>query len=44
MSSDSESNSFANLLRSSDEDIVVEDEQDVEESLTHKRMSCVDVT
>ena len=44
MSSDSDSNSFANLWRSSEEDIVVEDEKDVEESLTHKLMSCVDVT
>ena len=36
MSSDSESNSFANLSRISDEDIKEEDQEDVEESLTHK--------
>ena len=35
MSSDSEWNSFANLWRISDEDIM---EEDVEESLTHKLM------
>ena len=35
MSSDSEGNSFANLWRISDEDIL---EEDVEESLTHKLM------
>ena len=44
MSSDSESNSFANLLRISDEDIMEEDLEDVEESLTHKLTSRVDVT
>ena len=33
MSSDSESNSFANSLSSSDEDIVEDDENDVEEIL-----------
>ena len=44
MSSDSEWDSFANLSRSSDKDITEEDEEDVEESLTHKLMSCVDVT
>ena len=44
MSSDSESNSFANLSRISDEDIMEENQQDVEESLTHKLMSRVDVT
>ena len=32
MSSDSESNSFANFWRSSDEDIIEDDEADVEES------------
>ena len=42
--SDSESNSFANLLRISDEDIMEEDQEDVEESLTHKLTSSVDVT
>ena len=35
MSSDSESNSFANLSRISDEDIEEEDQEDVDESLTH---------
>ena len=40
MSSDSEPNSFANLSRISDEDIEEEDQEDVEESLTHKLMSC----
>ena len=46
MSSDSESNSFANLWRIFDEDVdfVEEDEQDIEESLTHKLTSRVDVT
>ena len=39
MSCDSESNSFANLSRISDEDIKEEDQEDVEESLTHKLMS-----
>ena len=34
MSSDSESNSFANLSRISDEDIKEEDQEDVKESLT----------
>ena len=45
-SSDSESNSFANLWRIFDEDIDImeEDEEDIEESLTHKLMSRVDVT
>ena len=43
MSSDSESNSFANLLRISLEDIMEEDQEDVEESLTHKLMSRIDV-
>ena len=44
MSSDSESNSFTNLSRISDEDIMEEDQEDVEESLTHKLTSLVDVT
>ena len=44
MSSDSESNSFANLSRISDEDIEEEDQEDVEESLTHKLTSRFDVT
>ena len=44
MPSDSESNSFTNLLRISDEDIMEEDQEDVEESLTHKLTSHVDVT
>ena len=44
MSSDSDLNSFANLSRISDEDITEEDREDVEESLTHKLMSRIDVT
>ena len=44
MSSDSESNSFANLLRISLEDIMEEDQEDVEESPTHKLTSRFDVT
>ena len=44
MSSDSESNSFANLSRISDEDIKKEDQEDVEEFLTHKLMTSFDVT
>ena len=44
MSSDSEQNSFASLSRSSDEDITEEDDKDVEEYLTHKLTSRVDVT
>ena len=44
MSSDSESNSFTNLSRVSDEDIREEDQEDVEESLTHKLMSRFDFT
>ena len=44
MLSDSELNSFANLSRISDEDIMEEDEEDVEESLTHKQTLRVDVT
>ena len=44
ISSDFESNSFANLSRISDEDIMEEDQEDVEESLTHKLTSRVDVT
>ena len=43
MSSDSESNSFANLSRISDKDVMEEDQEDVEESLTHKLTLCVDV-
>ena len=43
MSSDSESNSFANLSRISDKDIKEEDQEDVEESLTHKLTPCFDV-
>ena len=43
MSSDSELNSFANLSRISDEDIEEEDQEDVEESLTHKLTSRFDV-
>ena len=42
-SSDSESNSFANLSRISDEDIEEEDQKDVEESLIHKLTSRFDV-
>ena len=42
--SDSESNSFANLSRISDEDITEEDQEDVKESLTHKLTSRIDVT
>ena len=44
MSGDSQSNSFANLSRFSDEDTMEEDEEDIEESLTHKLKSRVDVT
>ena len=44
VTSDSESNSFANLSRISDEDIEEEDQEDVEESLTHKLTSRFDVT
>ena len=44
MSSDSESNSFANVSRISDEVIKEEDQEDVEESLTHKLTSSFDVT
>ena len=44
ISSDSESNSFANLSRISDEDIMEELQEDVEESLTHKLMPRVDLT
>ena len=43
MSSNSESNSCAKLSRISDEHIMEEDEEDVEESLTHKLTSHVDV-
>ena len=42
MSSDSESNSFANSSRISDQDIMEKDLEDVEESLTHKLTSRVD--
>ena len=44
MSSDSESNSFANFSRISDEDIMEEDWEDVDKSLTHKLTSRIDVT
>ena len=44
ISSDSESNSFANLSRISDEDIMEKDLEDVKESLAHKLTSRVDVT
>ena len=44
MSSVSESNSFANLSIISDEDIKGQDQEDVEESLTHKLTSRFDVT
>ena len=44
ISSDSESNSFANLSRISDEDIKGQDQEDVENSLTHKLTSRFDVT
>ena len=44
MSNESESNSFADLSRISNEDIMEENEKDVEESLTHKLTSRVDVT
>ena len=44
ISSDSESNSFANLSRISDEDIMQEDQEDVGESLTQKLTSRIDVT
>ena len=44
MSSDSESNSFANLSRISDNNILEEDQEDVEESLTHKLTSRIYVT
>ena len=44
ISSDSGPNSIANLSRISDEDIMEEDLEDVEESLTHKLTSRVDVT
>ena len=43
MSSDSESNSFANSSRISDQDIMEKDLEDVEESLTHKLTSRFDV-
>ena len=44
MSSDSEWNSFANLSRISDKDIEEENQEDVEESLTHKLTSPFVVT
>ena len=44
MSSDPESNTFANLSRISYEDFVEENQEDVKESLTHKLTSRVDVT
>ena len=44
MSSDSESKSFTNLSRISDEDIMEADQEDVKESLTHKLTSRVHVT
>ena len=44
ISSDFESNSFANLARISDENMMEEDLEDVEESLTHKLASRVDAT
>ena len=44
MSSDSDLNSFANLSRIPDEDIIEEDLEDVKESLTHKLTSRVDAT
>ena len=43
MSNNSKWNSYPNLSRISDEDIMEEDEEDVEESLTHKLKSRVDV-
>ena len=43
MPNESESNSFADLSRISNEDIMEENEKDVEESLTHKLTSRVDV-
>ena len=43
-SSDSESYSFGNLSRISDKDIMEEDQEDVEESLTHKLTSRIYVT
>ena len=44
MSSDSESDSFANSSRISDQDIMEEDHENVEEPLTHKLTSHVDIT
>ena len=44
MSSDSESNISANLLKISDKDIKEEDQEGVEESLTHKLTSRFNVT
>ena len=42
ISSDFESNSFANLARISEENMMEKDLEDVEESLTHKLTSRVD--
>ena len=44
ISSDSESNSFANSSRISDQNILEEDQEDVEESLTRKLTSRVNIT
>ena len=44
ISSDFESNSFANLSKISDKDVMEEDQKDVEESLSHKLTSRVDAT
>ena len=44
MSNDSEPNSFADLSRISDENIMEVDQEDVKESLTHKLTSRIDVT
>ena len=44
LSSDFESNSFANLSKISDKDVMEEDQKDVEESLSHKLTSRVDAT
>ena len=43
ISSDPESNSFANSSRISDQDIMEEGQEDVEESLTHKLTSRVNI-
>ena len=44
ISSDFESNSFTILSRISDEDIIKEDQEDGEESLTHILTSHIDAT